>query len=321
MATLDEQDIQKIAQAVIRVSSRMQGPGVSTGNAGKITREFIDSLLLEPRYLDAVMPSTEFSLFGKIFSTPIMTGALSHLNDTWPDGMVEYSRGAALANAVAWVGMGSKEELERITATGASVIKIVKPHRDNQVAMDRISHARDCGVLAVGMDLDHAFNRKGEFDSFEGLDFGPKSTKELRMFVEHAGIPFVVKGVLSVTDAVKCKQAGVAGIVLSHHNGRLDYAVPPMMVLPEIRKAVGDEMKIFVDCSLETGVDAFKAIALGADACSYGRYLKKHLAQGGAHAVAEEIQQLTRQLIHAMGMTACENLAHINSSIIHRRTF
>ena len=93
----------------------------------KITRDYFDSLLLETRHLDAVIPSTEMELFGEHFSSPIMTAALSHLNNTAPDGMIVYAKAAATCNIVHWVGMGEDQELEDIIATGARTIKIIKP--------------------------------------------------------------------------------------------------------------------------------------------------------------------------------------------------
>ena len=83
-----------------------------TSNSDKITRDFFDSLLLETRYLDSVLPSTKFELYGETFSTPIMTAALSHLGNTAPNGMILYAE-AAKANAVHWVGMGDDSELEK----------------------------------------------------------------------------------------------------------------------------------------------------------------------------------------------------------------
>ncbi len=53
-----------------------------TSNSDKITRDYFDSLLIETRYLDAVLPTTEMTLFGETFRTPIMTAALSHLHNT-----------------------------------------------------------------------------------------------------------------------------------------------------------------------------------------------------------------------------------------------
>ena len=97
--------------------------------------------MIETRYLDAVIPSTQMTLFGEVFNTPIMTAALSHLNNTTQNGMTIYAQAAAQCGAVHWVGMGSEKELEEIVATGAKTIKIIKPHADNQVILRKINHA------------------------------------------------------------------------------------------------------------------------------------------------------------------------------------
>ncbi|MBO4729154.1 MAG: alpha-hydroxy-acid oxidizing protein, partial [Spirochaetaceae bacterium] len=112
-----------------------------TANSDKITRDFFDSLLLETRYIDSVLPSTKFELFGEVFDTPIMTAALSHLGNTAKNGMVIYAEAAKKANAVHWVGMGDDKELEEITATKARTIKIIKPHKDNNEVFRKIEHA------------------------------------------------------------------------------------------------------------------------------------------------------------------------------------
>lgn len=154
------------------------------GNSDQITRDYLDSLLVEMRHLDGKKPDTTLELYGETFSTPVMMAALSHLNNICPDGMVEMARGAALAGAVNWAGMGDQEELERITATGAKTIKIIKPYADNDLIMEKIAHAGECGALAVGMDIDHAFDGKGEYDNVLGYRMAPKSHEEIRKFAE-----------------------------------------------------------------------------------------------------------------------------------------
>ena len=52
-----------------------------TSDPDKITRDCFDSLLLETRYLDSGVPSTVMELFGESFGSPIMTAALSHLDN------------------------------------------------------------------------------------------------------------------------------------------------------------------------------------------------------------------------------------------------
>ena len=57
------------------------------GDSNQITREYFDSLLIEMRHIDGVCPSTQFKLYGETFRTPVMTAALSHLDNVCPDGM------------------------------------------------------------------------------------------------------------------------------------------------------------------------------------------------------------------------------------------
>ena len=291
-----------------------------TSNSDKITRDYFDSLLIETRYLDADIPSTQMTLFGETFRTPIMTAALSHLHNTTQDGMTVYSQAAALSGAVHWVGMGSESELEEIVATGAKTIKIIKPHADNQVVLRKIDHAVKVGCIAVGMDIDHAFNSEGGYDNVFGLPMKAKSTEELTEFVQAAGVPFIVKGVLSPRDAEKCLKAGCAGIVVSHHHGMVQYAVPPLMVLHDIVSATGGSVPVFVDCGIESGMDAYKCLALGAEAVSVGRHLMPLLKEG-AKAVARRIDEMTTELAGIMARTGVGSLDKMDPTVIHRRAF
>jgi isopentenyl diphosphate isomerase/L-lactate dehydrogenase-like FMN-dependent dehydrogenase len=291
-----------------------------TSNSDKITRDYFDSLLVETRYLDAVLPNTQLTLFGETFRTPIMTAALSHLHNTANNGMTVYAQAAALSGAVHWVGMGSDEELEAIVATGARTIKIIKPHTDNREVLRKIEHAVNVGCIAVGMDIDHAFNSEGGYDNIFGLPMKAKTTAELKEFVEAAGVPFIVKGVLSPHDAEKCLQAGCAGIVVSHHHGMIQYAVPPLMALPDILSITGRSIPVFVDCGIESGMDAYKCLALGATAVSVGRHLMP-LLKNGAEAVAGRIDEMTAELAGVMARTGVSSLETMDATIIHRRAF
>lgn len=290
-----------------------------SSNPDVITRDYFDSLLLETRYIDSDIPSTRMTLFGEEFDTPIMTAALSHLHNP-ADGMAVYAKGAALAGAAHWVGMGSDEELEGVLATGARSIKIIKPHADNREVFRKIEHAVSAGCFAVGMDTDHAFNSDGGYDDVFGLPMRPKSTSELAEFVQAARVPFIVKGVLSPRDAEKCVKAGCAGLVVSHHHGMVQYSVPPLMVLPEIVSAVGGEIPVFVDCGIISGMDAYKCLALGAKAVSVGRHLMP-LLKDGADAVAARISEMTAELAGIMARTGVKSLDEMDPTVIHRRTF
>lgn len=289
---------------------------IRPGDSNQITREYFDSLLVEMRHLDGALPETGLELFGEQFSTPVMTAALSHLGNVRENGMVQMAEGARLAGAVSWAGMGDEKELEDITATGARTIKIIKPYVDNDYILQRIAHAEKCGVMAVGMDIDHAFSGKGKYDVVLGMEMRPKSLEEMKEFVKATKLPFVVKGVLSVKDAEKCLEAGVKGIVVSHHHGIIDYAVPPLMILPEIVRVVQKQIPVFVDCGIESGSDVFKALALGADAVCVGRALMGPLQVNGAEGVQEKIASLTEELAGIMARTGASDLSQIDPSVI-----
>ena len=291
-----------------------------TSNSDKITRDFFDSLLIEPRYIDSDLPSTKLELYGISFDTPVMTAALSHLGNTTENGMVIYAKSAAKANAVHWVGMGEDKELKDICETGAATIKIIKPHADNKEVFRKIEHAKKAGCFAVGMDIDHAFNGSGGYDNVLGLPMKPKTVEELRDFVQAAEIPFIVKGVLSTKDAEKCLKAGCKGIQLSHHHGIMSYAVPPLMMLPEILQVTRGEIPVFIDCGIESGMDVYKCLALGATAVSVGRHLMPLLKEG-VEATAARIKEMTNELAATMARTGVRDLKSFDPTIIHQRTF
>ena len=291
-----------------------------TANSDKITRDYFDSLLLESRYIDSDLPSTKLELYGRSFDTPVMTAALSHLGNTAENGMVIYAQAAAKANAVHWVGMGEDKELEDITATGAATIKIIKPHADNKEVFRKIEHAKKAGCFAVGMDIDHAFNGSGGYDNVLGLSMKSKSTEELHDFVQAAELPFIVKGVLSTKDAEKCLKAGCKGIQLSHHHGIMQYAVPPLMMLPEILQVTRGEIPVFIDCGIESGMDVYKCLALGATAVSVGRHLMPLLKEG-AEATAARIKEMSGELAATMARTGIRDLKSFDPTVIHQRNF
>lgn len=77
---------------------------------------------------------------------------------------------------------------------------------------------------------------------------GSKSVQELAEIIRYAGMPFIVKGVMTVRGAQKAAEAGAAAIIVSNHGGRVLGQTPASAeVLPEIADAVGSSMKIFVD--------------------------------------------------------------------------
>ena len=288
-------------------------------DANEITQRYMDSILIEERLIDSVKADLKTILFDETFSMPVMTPAFSHLgqmNGRDKTGLEEYSVAAKECNILNFCGMMENDMFQKIADTGAKTVRIVKPYADNGKVKDQIAFAKEAGAFGVGMDIDHIFGMTG-YDVVVGEEMAAQTFDMLKSYVDSVDIPFIVKGVLSVTDAVKSADIGAKAIIVSHHHGRLPYAVPPMMVLPEIKEALkGRDVKIIVDCGIASGADVYKALALGADAAAVGRSMMPHLESGGVKGVTDFLKNIGDELRFIMSCTGFENVADIDPSAL-----
>lgn len=138
---------------------------------------------------------------------------------------------------------------------------------------------------------------------------------------EQTELPFVIKGIMSVADALKAKEIGASAIMISNHGGRqLDGAPAPIDCLQELRAAVGDSMELIVDGGIRRGSHVVKAIALGADACSIGRPYLYGLAAGGQAGVERTLGILKEETERCMGLVGASTIAELRNTEIRRVT-
>lgn len=290
-------------------------------DANVINRRYLDSLLVEMRVIDSVKPCLTTRIFGREFSSPIMMPAFSHLNKVGKNGrkpMEEYALAAKQLGLLNWVGMEPDEEYAGIAAVDAPTVRIIKPFADHDIILEQIDFAVKHGAIAVGVDIDHIANKDGGYDVVDGHPLGPVMLADLKDYVKAARVPFVAKGVLSVNDALKARDAGCRAVLVSHHHGRIPFGIPPTAVLPRIKDALqGSGMMIFCDCGIDTGYDAYKALALGADAVAVGRGILAPLLKEGTEGVEKKIRQMNEQLSELMLYTGIKDTASFDSSIIH----
>ena len=214
--------------------------------------------------------------------------------------------------------MAEDEEIERLAATGARMIEIIKPYADRSILYHKIEQAERLGLLAVGIDIDHPFGEDGSNDVIDGkYEMTALRTQELMDIVKTTKLPVIIKGVLSRRDAERCLAAGARGLVLSHHNNRIEYALPPMALLPEIAAMAGD-VPVFVDCEIKTGMDAFKALALGAKGVCIGRPLMTAIKNDVENGVKDYLEKANAGLKKAMAYTGCTDLSKMDPTVIHR---
>ncbi len=288
-------------------------------DANEITERYMDSFLIKERLIDSVVADTEIELFGTKFSSPVMMPAFSHLKEFGGrklTGLEEYSIAAKNMNILNFVGMMENDMYKSIADTGAKTVRIVKPYADNIKVRDQMKYAEDEGAFGIGMDIDHIFGNEG-LDVVVGELMTVQTSEMIRSYIESTKLPFFVKGVLSEEEAVKCADLGAKAIIVSHHHGRLPYAVPPLMVLPLIKKALqGRDVKIIVDCGISSGADVYKCLALGADAAAVGRAMLPSLEEGGIEGMEKFITKVNNELRFIMSCTGFETVSQIDDSCI-----
>ena len=92
--------------------------------------------------------------------------------------------------------------------------------------------------------------------------------------------------------------------------------IPTAEVLPEIVDAVGGKMTILVDGGIRSGMDIFKALALGADAVLIGRPFVTAVYGGEEEGVQLYVQKLKAELADTMRMCGAHSLAEIKRSML-----
>ena len=306
--------------------NQMPGPGakgigdtaIRNYDKWKEIRVQMDTLV-EKRPID-----TSLSLFGKNFQYPFFAGPVGAVNMHYGDSLNDVSYNDILVSScaefgiAAFTGDGMDSNVmvaatEAIKKAGGMGIPTVKPWNVEMVR-EKMALVKDAGAFAAAMDIDAA-----------GLPFlknfnppaGSKSVEELREIVKAAGVPFIVKGIMTVKGALKAKEAGAAAIVVSNHGGRvLDQCPATAEVLEEIAKAVDGSMKIFVDGGIRSGTDVFKALALGADAVIIARPFVTAVYGGGREGVEVYIQKIGSELADTMAMCGVSSLAEITRDCV-----
>ena len=267
---------------------------------------------------------TTARLFGREFVLPVFAapvGAMQlHYGDKYND--LEYNdilvSACAQAGIAAFTGDGTNPAVVEAAAkalkkSGGLGVPTIKPWNIETIR-EKMDLVKAADPFAIAMDIDAA-----------GLPFlknltppaGSKTVEELKEIAQIAGKPFILKGIMTAAGAKKALEAGASGIVVSNHGGRvLDQCPSTAEVLPAIVDAVGGKMTVLVDGGIRSGMDVFKALALGADGVLIARPFVTMVYGGGADGVQVYVEKLRAELADAMAMCGAHSLSDINRSMI-----
>ena len=299
--------------------------GKGTGAAFTENIKSLDKIKINMRVLhDVKNPDTSVEMFGKKMKAPIFAAPVSGttLNMGGKYSEKEYIswviEGCLKAGIYPMVGDTAVEtfltdNLEVLKEKNADGIAFIKPW-ENEAIISKMKLAEDAGVFALGVDVDAC----GLVTlSLHGKNVEPKTLDKIKELKQATKLPFILKGIMTVDEAILAAEAGVDAIVVSNHGGRvLDCTPGAADVLPGIAKAVKGKTIILADGGVRTGVDVLKLIALGADGVLIGRPFVTASFGGGTEGVEIYVNKIISELEATMRLTGCATIADINERVL-----
>jgi len=290
---------------------------------------------------------TRLRLAGQVLPHPFLLAPVAHQRLAHPDAEVATARAAEATGTCLVASTLSSQPLEAIAQAAGSGARwfqlYLQPERAH--TRDLLARAEGAGFSAIVLTLDASIQLPSRSALAAGFVLPPECTAanlagyppsapaplrpddsrifqgamrhaptwdDLQWLLSATRLPVWVKGVLHPEDARQLQAAGAAGVIVSNHGGRsLDGAPASLSMLPAVRAAVGADFPVLLDGGIRSGQDAFKALALGADAVLIGRLQTYALAVAGALGVAHLLTLLQEELQACMAQAGCAALADI----------
>jgi 4-hydroxymandelate oxidase len=309
------------------------------------------AFLHRPRVLrGAGGTDTATTVLGIPVASPVLVAPMAQQVAADPEGERATARAVAGFGSLLGVSTNTAVPFADVAATGAPWWFQVYLFRDRRIPEQLVDRAAAAGARAMILTVDitglhhpspeatysvdptewplspeaerltnldpdireRARGEGGWFDRSLGLD-------AIGWLRERSGLPVVVKGVVRGDDARRVADAGADAVLVSTHGARaFASSVPSAAVLREVVEAVGDEVEVYVDSGLRSGIDVATAIALGARAAFVGRPVMWGLATGGEHGVRSVLDALHAELVTAMDLLGAPALADLTPDLVVR---
>jgi isopentenyl diphosphate isomerase/L-lactate dehydrogenase-like FMN-dependent dehydrogenase len=299
---------------------------------------------LRPRILvDVSGCTTRTSLLGHELSMPLVVAPVAFQRVAHPDGEVGMARAAASAGTAICLSTMATATPAQVAETGAMRWFQLYVFRDEGVTRELIHAAIDAGFTALVLTVDTPILGRRERDFRTGFTIpagievaslgqggvtpleafswvsDTLSWRDVEQIASDAGLPVLVKGVLTREDAELACAHGAAGIVVSNHGGRqLDGVSATIDALPEVVEAVADRLPVLVDGGVRRGSDVVKALALGAKAVLAGRAPLWGLAAGGEDGARHVLELLRDEILLALKLVGSTSPADVSRERVQR---
>ncbi len=299
--------------------------GLGTGSAFTVNLEKLSAVRLNMRLIHSVSaPDTSTTFFGTHFALPIFAAPIGGVSFNMGGKISEEEYinaiigGCKARNIMGCTGDGVPEFIhltgfDAIKKSGGHGIPFIKPWEDKEL-YEKLDAAKETGTGIVGMDIDAAgliTLRK------MGRPVSPKPLEKLTEIVKKSGLRFILKGIMTPDEALMAIDAGVDGIVVSNHGGRVFDCTPATaQVLPDIAAVTHEKTTLLVDGGIRNGSDVLKMLALGADGVMIGRPFSIAAVGGLQNGVEKYISILEEELKQAMVLTGTGSITEIGPRLL-----
>jgi len=301
---------------------------------------------LRPRVLvDVAACTTATTVLGHEVSMPLLVAPVAYQRVAHPDGEVAMARAALGAGTLMCLSTMATATPEEVAVTGVARWFQVYVFRDESVTFDLVARAKDAGFTALVLTVDTPVFGRRERDFRTGFTLPSElnvpslghggvtpqeafswlsqsvSWRDIERLASSAGLPVLVKGVLTAEDAQLACEHGAAGIVVSNHGGRqLDGVSATIDALPEVVDAVAGRVEVLVDGGIRRGADVVKALALGARAALAGRAPLWGLAAEGEAGARHVLELLRDEIKLALQLVGCASPADVTRDRVAHRS-
>jgi len=314
-----------------------------------------ERIRLMPRALvDMSQASARSELFGETLDYPILIAPTAYHKLVHPDGELATVQGASLTRTWMTVSTQASVTLEEVARASTAPLWFqlyMQPRREDTLALVRRAEQAGYKALVVTIDASVSGIRNVEQRAgfrlpdgvsavnlagfaanepirasvgspvFRGMLAHAPTWSDIEWLCGQTALPVLVKGLLNPADVPAALNAGVSGIIVSNHGGRVLDTLPAKIdVLPAVAAAVAGAVPILLDGGVRRGTDIVKAIALGASAVLLGQPVLHALAVGGMPGVVHMLTLLQTELEAAMALLGRPTLRDIDASTLMGRT-
>ena len=307
--------------------------------------------------VDVASPELETTLLGAPVSMPIQIAPTAYHRLAHPDGERATARAAAAANVLYVASTLATTTLEDVAAAAPAAPRWFQlyVHKERAFTAQLIARAKAAGYRAIAVTVDTpvlgrrcADVRNGfalpdgvQMANLVGIlpaDLRSGTGSELARFVaerhdpsfvwkdldwlagESSPLPIVVKGVMRGDDAARAIDHGAAAVWVSNHGGRqLDLAPATIDALDDVVAAAAGRAEIYLDGGVTSGTRALVALGRGARAVFVGRPVLWGLAAMGEEGVSRVLELLRGELVRALQLSGCADVAATRDGLVRRR--